>query len=285
MLRYRSDGSLDPSFGGDGIVLADPTPTYDDGLRRRRRGRRPDHRRRRGGSRPARTGGSWRWRTSPTARSIRRSAATARSSPTSPRRPTFRSGSRSKTTARSSSRATPPGPGPEPEVRARPVRARRLARSEPSGRWDRDHQLHAATATVAYSVAIDPDGKIVAAGQAGNGGPAPRFAAVRYLADGALDPTFGGDGKVSTDLTPHFDAACRGRGAGRRVGRVLGRVRRRRFARLVRGAAVPAVAVLPRAPSSLGNVVKAIGPRSSVEKSNGFLNHVRRFDSCRGHRS
>ncbi len=59
----------------------------------------------------------------------------------------------------------------------------------------------------AYSVAIDPDGRIVAAGLAGNGGPAPRFAAVRYLADGALDPTFGGDGKVSTDLTPHFDSA------------------------------------------------------------------------------
>ena len=41
----------------------------------------------------------------------------------------------------------------------------------------------------AYSVAIDPDGRIVAAGLAGNGGPAPRFAAVRYLADGALDPS------------------------------------------------------------------------------------------------
>ena len=52
-----------------------------------------------------------------------------------------------------------------------------------------------------------PDGRIVAAGQAGNGGPAPRLAAVRYLADGTLDPTFGGDGKVSTDLTPRFDSA------------------------------------------------------------------------------
>ena len=59
----------------------------------------------------------------------------------------------------------------------------------------------------AYGVAIDPDGRIVAAGQAGDGGPAPRFAAVRYLADGALDPTFGGDGKVSSDLTPFSDAA------------------------------------------------------------------------------
>ena len=58
----------------------------------------------------------------------------------------------------------------------------------------------------AYSVAIDPDGKIVTAGLAGNNGPAPRFATVRYLADGTRDSTFGGDGKVSTDITPHFDS-------------------------------------------------------------------------------
>ena len=60
---------------------------------------------------------------------------------------------------------------------------------------------------VAYGVAIDPDGKIVVAGQAGDGGEAPRFAAARYLADGTLDPTFGGDGKVSSDLTPFSDSA------------------------------------------------------------------------------
>ena len=41
----------------------------------------------------------------------------------------------------------------------------------------------------AYSVAIDADGRIVAAGTAGVGGPAPRFA------------------KVSTDITPLFDSA------------------------------------------------------------------------------
>jgi uncharacterized delta-60 repeat protein len=56
-------------------------------------------------------------------------------------------------------------------------------------------------------VAIDPDGRIVAAGLAGNGGPAPRFATVRYLTDGTRDTTFGGDGKVSTDITPRFDSA------------------------------------------------------------------------------
>jgi hypothetical protein len=30
---------------------------------------------------------------------------------------------------------------------------------------------------------------------------------VRYLADGTRDTTFGGDGKVSTNITPRFDSA------------------------------------------------------------------------------
>jgi uncharacterized delta-60 repeat protein len=63
----------------------------------------------------------------------------------------------------------------------------------------------------AYSVAIAPDGKIVAAGLAGYNDPPPltqpRFALVRYDADGTFDTTFGGDGKVTADLTPAFDSA------------------------------------------------------------------------------
>jgi uncharacterized delta-60 repeat protein len=51
---------------------------------------------------------------------------------------------------------------------------------------------------VANGVAIQSDGKIVVAGQAGNG---PRFVLARYTSDGALDPSFGGDGKVSTSFT------------------------------------------------------------------------------------
>ncbi len=58
----------------------------------------------------------------------------------------------------------------------------------------------------AYGVAIAPDGKIVTAGVAGNGGPAPGFATARYLVNGKLDTAFGGDGTVSTDLTPRFDS-------------------------------------------------------------------------------
>jgi uncharacterized delta-60 repeat protein len=51
----------------------------------------------------------------------------------------------------------------------------------------------------AYSVAVDPDGKIVAAGYANIDGEED-FALVRYNADGTLDPTFGAGGRVITDF-------------------------------------------------------------------------------------
>ena len=57
-----------------------------------------------------------------------------------------------------------------------------------------------------FAVTIQPDGKIVVAGEAGIGGPNPRFAIVRYETDGSLDPSFGGgDGNVSIDFTPRDD--------------------------------------------------------------------------------
>ena len=56
-------------------------------------------------------------------------------------------------------------------------------------------------------VAIQDDGSIVVAGTAGNFSRNARFALVRYSADGTLDATFGGDGKVTTNVTPGFDAA------------------------------------------------------------------------------
>jgi uncharacterized delta-60 repeat protein len=54
----------------------------------------------------------------------------------------------------------------------------------------------------ATAVAIQADGKIVVAGFAG-----PRIGIARYTTSGGLDPTFGGDGKVTTDLTPKVDYA------------------------------------------------------------------------------
>jgi uncharacterized delta-60 repeat protein len=61
---------------------------------------------------------------------------------------------------------------------------------------------------VATSVAVQDDGRIVAAGWSG---PARsnnyRFAVARYDSDGGLDTTFGGDGKVTTNFTTGNDFA------------------------------------------------------------------------------
>jgi uncharacterized delta-60 repeat protein len=54
----------------------------------------------------------------------------------------------------------------------------------------------------AYAVAIQADGKIVAAGQAGG----RFFALARYKPGGALDPSFGGDGKVTTRVGKYSGA-------------------------------------------------------------------------------
>ena len=52
----------------------------------------------------------------------------------------------------------------------------------------------------AESIAIDPQGRIVAAGWGGNGGAGSRFALARYLTNGDLDPSFGSGGKVTTSF-------------------------------------------------------------------------------------
>jgi len=57
---------------------------------------------------------------------------------------------------------------------------------------------------IGYPMALQPDGKILVAGESGLEGN-PKFALARYNADGSLDPTFGGDGKVTTDLTSYPD--------------------------------------------------------------------------------
>src|SRR5919198_1971008 len=51
-----------------------------------------------------------------------------------------------------------------------------------------------------YSVLIQPDGKIVAVGSANGPFDFYNFAVARYLANGALDTTFGTGGKVRTDF-------------------------------------------------------------------------------------
>ena len=55
------------------------------------------------------------------------------------------------------------------------------------------------------AVAVQPDGKIVAAGFRDVGDGNLAFALVRYLAGGVLDPSFGVGGLVVTDFTPGED--------------------------------------------------------------------------------
>jgi uncharacterized delta-60 repeat protein len=52
----------------------------------------------------------------------------------------------------------------------------------------------------AYSVAIDPDGRIVAAGYASDPAGRLRFGLARYAPRGGLDPSFSGDGRVTTSF-------------------------------------------------------------------------------------
>jgi uncharacterized delta-60 repeat protein len=52
-----------------------------------------------------------------------------------------------------------------------------------------------------YSVAVQSDGRIVVAGRSGS-----NFAVVRYNANGLLDTSFDGDGKVITSIGPSSES-------------------------------------------------------------------------------
>lgn len=59
----------------------------------------------------------------------------------------------------------------------------------------------------ALAVALQSDGKIVAAGNSTQGGGGGNYALARYNPDGSLDGTFDGDGKVATDFTGDNEGA------------------------------------------------------------------------------
>jgi uncharacterized delta-60 repeat protein len=59
----------------------------------------------------------------------------------------------------------------------------------------------------ARAVAVQSNGKIVVAGQAGIGNPYGEFGLARYNSDGALDTGFGAGGKVVTDFAGSNDFA------------------------------------------------------------------------------
>jgi uncharacterized delta-60 repeat protein len=56
----------------------------------------------------------------------------------------------------------------------------------------------------AHALVLQPDGKVVAIGYATRSDGLPSFALVRYNPDGALDPTFGSGGKVTTEFAGPF---------------------------------------------------------------------------------
>jgi uncharacterized delta-60 repeat protein len=57
------------------------------------------------------------------------------------------------------------------------------------------------SANAAYSVLIQPDGKIVAAGEADPPEPGVDFAVARFMPNGSLDSSFGGDGVATTNFS------------------------------------------------------------------------------------
>jgi uncharacterized delta-60 repeat protein len=81
-----------------------------------------------------------------------------------------------------------------------------LARYNPNGTLDTTFSGDGKQTTdlggrgsVANAVALQANGKIVAAG-VGGGGTHPEFALARYEPNGSLDPAFSGDGKQTTDF-------------------------------------------------------------------------------------
>ena len=89
-----------------------------------------------------------------------------------------------------------------------------LARYNPNGSIDPTFGAGGTTTTdfsggddAANAVALQPDGKIVAAGYASFGGSNYNFALARYNPDGFLDPSFDGDGTLTTDFAGSVDIA------------------------------------------------------------------------------
>jgi uncharacterized delta-60 repeat protein len=87
-----------------------------------------------------------------------------------------------------------------------------VARWHPDGTLDADFGTDGVLTTDiaggpdgAQAVAIQADGAIVVAGNAGNAGNDNDFGVVRYLADGTLDPAFGNGGKVTTNIAGMTD--------------------------------------------------------------------------------
>jgi len=89
-----------------------------------------------------------------------------------------------------------------------------LARYNPDGTLDNSFSSDGMLTTdfgtdydYAYSMDIQPNGKILVAGHCYDGISSPDFALAQYNPDGSPDNSFGGNGKVITSVTPNIDEA------------------------------------------------------------------------------
>lgn len=88
--------------------------------------------------------------------------------------------------------------------------ARYLSDGTPDSTFDGDGKTSTPVVSgddLLLDLAIQRDGKVVAGGFARPTGGFADFAIVRYLSNGALDPTFDGDGKLKTDIGGQDDEA------------------------------------------------------------------------------
>ena len=205
VVRYRADGSLDPLFSGDGKVFIDATPTFDDGFAV---GVQAD------GQIVVAGGGGF---DGPNQRFVL--VALTRHGSLDP----AVGGDGMVFTDVTPKADSPFALAIQADGRIVVAGTAALGARDPKFavvRYERDGSLDATfkgdgvvitnptpNDDEAYSVAMAPDGKIVAAGFVGNNGPAPRIGIVRYLVNGTRDTTFGGNGIVTTDISPAFDSA------------------------------------------------------------------------------
>jgi Domain of unknown function (DUF5122) beta-propeller len=68
--------------------------------------------------------------------------------------------------------------------------------------WTQDASGGSSHPDVAFTLAVQADGKIVAAGGAALGRSNPKWALARYNTDGSLDTSFSANGKLTTDCHP-----------------------------------------------------------------------------------
>jgi uncharacterized delta-60 repeat protein len=99
-------------------------------------------------------------------------------------------------------------PSPQKAVPNMIVRASLPSRLDRTQRTDGNFSAGSGSNDSAYEIAVQSDGKIVAVGSVSvSENNDEDFAVFRYNADGSLDPSFGGDGQVSTSFSNCRDAA------------------------------------------------------------------------------